>query len=247
MIFDLIAMQQEAAAVSTWTPADLFKNGEEGFWFDSSDFSTMFQDSIGSPPVTAAGQPVGLWKNKLTGQIANWDIRQGTSAFRPVLIGSSGKFALRFDGVDDWLEYVSSVRLQQDTINTSLAVGQTKAVNSTRIAMELSSGATNFYIQNRSDGSVLFEALGTVVHAGTLISNSSPNVIVGVTNNSTGSFLRVNGVQTSGNNSNKVTGAFRLAIPQQANVCDISQAVFINRVLTPAEITLLEAFIASKQ
>jgi lysophospholipase L1-like esterase len=36
----------------------LFASGEEGAWYDPSDLSTMFQDSAGTTPVTAAGQNV---------------------------------------------------------------------------------------------------------------------------------------------------------------------------------------------
>ena len=42
----------------------LFSNGEPGFWLDPSDFSTMFQDSAGTTPVTAVEQPVGLILDK---------------------------------------------------------------------------------------------------------------------------------------------------------------------------------------
>lgn len=41
-------------------PAFLFAAGEQGAWYDPSDFSTMFQDSAGTTPVTAVEQPVGL-------------------------------------------------------------------------------------------------------------------------------------------------------------------------------------------
>ena len=40
-------------------PGDLFLNGEQGLWYDPSDLDTMFQDSAGTIPVTAPGQPVG--------------------------------------------------------------------------------------------------------------------------------------------------------------------------------------------
>lgn len=39
-------------------PASLFASGEKGIWLSPSDFSTMFQDSGMTVPVTAAGQPV---------------------------------------------------------------------------------------------------------------------------------------------------------------------------------------------
>lgn len=42
----------------------LFANGEQGFFYDPNDLSTMFQDAAGTVPVTGAGQPVGLILNK---------------------------------------------------------------------------------------------------------------------------------------------------------------------------------------
>ena len=59
-----------------------FENGEQGAWYDPSDMSTMFQDSAGSTPVTAVGQPVGKILDKSgRGNHAS----QSTAASRPVL------------------------------------------------------------------------------------------------------------------------------------------------------------------
>ena len=54
---------------SAFTPASLFAAGEGGFWLDPSDFSTMFQDSAGTTPVTATGQTVGLILDKSKGLV----------------------------------------------------------------------------------------------------------------------------------------------------------------------------------
>jgi len=47
----------------------LFANNEQGVFFDPSDLSTMFQDSAGTTPVTADGQPVGLILDKSKGLV----------------------------------------------------------------------------------------------------------------------------------------------------------------------------------
>jgi hypothetical protein len=63
-------------------PQSLFSAGEQGAWYDPSDFSTMFQDSAGVTPVTAVEQPVGRILDKSgRGNTAT----QATSASRPVL------------------------------------------------------------------------------------------------------------------------------------------------------------------
>jgi hypothetical protein len=47
-----------------FTPASLFTQGEQGAWYDPSDYSTLFQDSAGTTPVTAVEQSVGLMLDK---------------------------------------------------------------------------------------------------------------------------------------------------------------------------------------
>jgi hypothetical protein len=48
---------------------NLFGASEPGVWFDPSDLTTLFQDSAGTPPVTAPGQPVGLMLDKSQGLV----------------------------------------------------------------------------------------------------------------------------------------------------------------------------------
>lgn len=46
------------------SPADLFANGEQGWWYDPSDLTTLYQDASGVTPVSAVEQPVGLMLDK---------------------------------------------------------------------------------------------------------------------------------------------------------------------------------------
>jgi hypothetical protein len=50
-----------------WNPSYIFYGGEPGVWYDPSDLTTLFQDSAGTTPVTAAGQTVGLMLDKSKG------------------------------------------------------------------------------------------------------------------------------------------------------------------------------------
>lgn len=45
-------------------PRSLFSAGEQGVWFDPSDFSSLFQDAGETTPVTAVGQPVVRMRDK---------------------------------------------------------------------------------------------------------------------------------------------------------------------------------------
>lgn len=59
----------------------LFRAGEQGVWYDPSDTTTLFQDSAGTTPVTASGQPVGLMLDK-SGR--GHHATQPTAASRPI-------------------------------------------------------------------------------------------------------------------------------------------------------------------
>jgi len=122
---------------SGFGPASLFTAGQPGVWYDPSDITTLFQDSAGTTPVTAAGQPVGLMLDK-SGRGNN--ALQATSGLRPLYqIDSTGRPYLQFDGVDDNLTatalnltgapYVAAVvgqRKERDTtIGTLLSHGIT--------------------------------------------------------------------------------------------------------------------------
>jgi hypothetical protein len=61
------------------SPRSLFVNGEQGAWFDASDMSTMYQDSAGTTPVTAVGQPVGLMLDKRLGAVRGAVVNTTTS------------------------------------------------------------------------------------------------------------------------------------------------------------------------
>ena len=80
----------------------LFANGEQGFLYDPNDLTTLYQDAAGTIPVTAAGQPVGLIKDK-SGR--NNHAFQTVSASRPILQrnATTSAYYLAFDGADDFL------------------------------------------------------------------------------------------------------------------------------------------------
>jgi hypothetical protein len=71
-----------SAGVPSYSPLSLFGGGEQGAWYDPSDFSTMYQDNLGVTPVTAVGQTVGRIEDKSgNGNHAT----QATAASRPIL------------------------------------------------------------------------------------------------------------------------------------------------------------------
>jgi len=134
-----------------FNPASLFRNGEVGVYYDPSYLSTLFQDSAGTIPVTAAGQPVGLMLDKSgNGNHAS----QPTAGKRPILQESGGLYGLKFDGVDDCM-YTAAIDFS-GTDKVSCWAGVTKVVDTAQIVAELSTN-TNisdgaFFMLTGSDG-----------------------------------------------------------------------------------------------
>lgn len=112
-------------------PLSLFATGEVGVYYDPSDMSTLFQDSAGTTPVTAAGQPVGLMLD-LSGN--GHHASQPTASNRPILQESGGKYSLKFDGVDDFMSNAAIDFSGTDKI--SAWVGITRLSSSVSLAIE---------------------------------------------------------------------------------------------------------------
>lgn len=103
----------------------LFGASENGVLYDPSDFSTMFQDSAGTTPVTAVGQSVRKILDK-SGN--NNHAIQPTLTSAPILLqDGSGYYYLGFDGIDDFL-YTSSINFSV-TDKMSLFIGERKTAD----------------------------------------------------------------------------------------------------------------------
>lgn len=60
---------RDVLASSGFRPSRLFSSGEQGAWYDPSDYATMFVDSAGTTPVTGVEQSVGLILDKSKGLV----------------------------------------------------------------------------------------------------------------------------------------------------------------------------------
>lgn len=86
---------------TAFTPLSLFAAGEQGAWYDPSDFSTLFQDSLGTTPVTAVEQNIGLCLDKSQGLtpgaelVTNGTFSDGTTGWASDNVGAgSGTFTV---------------------------------------------------------------------------------------------------------------------------------------------------------
>lgn len=134
-----------------FSPAALFALAEPGAWYDPSDLSTLFQDTAGTQPVTAAGQSVALVLDKSRGLVlgselvtngdfsvdANWDKGTGWTI--------SGGVATKVAG--------TAANLGQ-VVSPSLTVGRTYRVT---FSVTVTAGSVDFLF---TGGSTTFAATG---------------------------------------------------------------------------------------
>jgi hypothetical protein len=236
----------------------LFSNGEQGFFYDPNDLSTMYQDAAGTIPVTAAGQPVGLIRDK-SGR--NNHAFQNNSASRPILRQNAitKAYYLEFDGTDDFLQ-TNNINFTA-TDKVSLFSGVRKLSDAIQQCLvELSIGAQNgsFSIWSPSYAkgkNFAFWSKGTVLNANAYNTDTETGVWVvtghGDILNKTAE-LRVNGVRKVLSNADQGTGNYGnhpLYIGRRnGNAFTFSGHIYslvgIGRLTTNQEITALEKLIA---
>ena len=96
MVRSTVSSMISGTVRSVFSVASLFKDGQQGFWYDPTEINTLFQDNNGTTPVTADGQPVGLVLDK-SGDGNN--AVQTVSASRPIYNDNPGRLTL--DKVND--------------------------------------------------------------------------------------------------------------------------------------------------
>ena len=128
-----------------FNPATLFSAGQQGVWYDPSDFTSMFQDVAGTVPVTAVGQAVARINDK-SGR--GYHATQATAPSRPILRqDANGKYYLEFDGLDDSL---STLAINFTATNKATLCGGYNVIGTgTGIFAEISASVSS------SDGSFL--------------------------------------------------------------------------------------------
>ena len=152
----------------------LFAAGEKGVFYDFSDFSTMFQDSAGTTPVTAVEQPVG----KILDKSGNGNhATQATSTARPVLRARYNllKYSEAFDNAA-WTKQAGTVvtanqaTAPDGTLTADKVVGNgANGVHAAGIAVSTTSQNTkSVYIKGISGGEVVLlkdtsQTIGTTV------------------------------------------------------------------------------------
>jgi len=232
---------------------DLFASGEQGAWYDPSDLTTMFQDSAGTTPVTADGQPVGLIRDK-SGR--NNHASQATAAARPLYKTSGGLHWLQFDGVDDALA-TGNVDLSA-TDKLFVAFGGLRILSGGAIVSTQSSasgfdvlmpGSNGGFRADLKDATKITDAIlpdiKVVYSIAFDAAGATANDEIKVRKNSVATGEVFGAGPTSGNQSNQplIIGNWLSALPMNGRIYSI---IILGRLATTQEITDTETWVNGK-
>ena len=190
----------------------LFANNEQGFAYDPNDLTTMFQDAAGTIPVTGAGQPVGLIKDK-SGR-GNHAV-QTVSASRPILQrnATTGAYYLAFDGADDFFVTNSIDFTATDELNLFAGLRRTNPV-AIGMVLELSTNTGGFYLSTPDTtvnlNSIAFVSRGTALSRASIFDYVEPSVVVSAQAkiSTTTNTVWLNGVHRASNIVDQGTGNY---------------------------------------
>ena len=209
----LVSAAYANSASLLFNPSSLFAASEQGAWYDPSDWSTLFQDSAGTTPVTAVGQPVGKMLDK-SGRSNH--ATQPTAINRPVLqIDGSGRYYLALNGTNSWM---STPAINFTATNKMTVVAGVKKLSAAQsIICELSpifssnAGAFAMYSSRILVGDLYFASKGTSTSTAYCAGFPEGNSYVSTGLASVSDLLiilRVNGTQVSNSGLTQGSGNY---------------------------------------
>ena len=181
----------------------LFSNGEQGFFYDPNDLSTMYQGAAGTTAVNASGQPVGLILDKSkevlrTEKVVNPDFDSDTAWLKQAKVTiSNGSAILNVAGGNPVLSQ-----------NVGLTAGRWYEV--TVDVTEVTSGASPFRIYGTGGSDVIFNILSAGIYKAITRARSDATGFIGFSASSTS--MKISSVsvkELAGNHAYQTTSAAR--------------------------------------
>lgn len=230
-----LSLTSRPSSAPAFTPASLSPTG----WYDPSDITTLFQDSAGTVPVTASGDPVGRMNDK-SGNDNH--LTQATASARPIYTVAGAVKYLLFDGIDDVLVNPAAVFATQPN---ALWIGLEPLALSGNVFDGLAGRQALF--GNLS----FFSGAGTPSAGFTL--NIGTQAVVGVQVDGASSYAREDGVNAAvmaaSPGTSGLTGLNLGCFTPSSNHFNMKAHGFIvvDRLLTAGEMASLDTWMAAKQ
>ena len=215
-------------------PFSLFSNNEQGAWYDPSTFSTLYQNSTGTTPVTAVEQPVGLMLDRSRGLVLGAELYAGG-----VSTGTAG-YANYTAGTATWEIFRDAGGVGSLAIVSSAPAFTTYLVTLTMAARGADSRAVDCRISSGTGGADFSSISGAagnysfIVRTGNSVSNitlTMPNIGFG------GLFTNISVKSLPGNHASQATSASRPVLRARYNLLTYSEQ-FDNAVWTKSSLTV---------
>ena len=182
----------------------LFANGEQGFFYNPNDLSTMFQNAAGTIPVTAAGQPVGLILDKAKGvvlgseKVVNPDFVSDTAWTKAATVTISNGNAI--------LNNASGNPVLGQNVGITPGKWYELTINVTAVT----SGTSLFRIYGTGGSNVIFSLTSVGIYKAMVMARSDATGLIGFSASSTSMKIRsVSVKEVAGNHSYQTTSASR--------------------------------------
>lgn len=205
-----------AAEAGEFTPLDLFTGGRQGFWYDPSDLTTLFQAVNGTTAVTADADPVGYVEDKSGNGHEATRITGDTQ--RALYKTSGGLHWLEFDGTNDCYDILSALSAFRNighiTAIAGILVGDTGANKyALMISNGLAANSTRAFIRTTSTevlsiGGRRLDADTLAASTGSTLSTVTAQVVAAQFKYTSSDLIgRLNGVQDISNTSFQTDGS----------------------------------------
>ena len=204
-----------SAVKRLFSPASLFRNAEQGVWYDPSDFSTLFQDSAGTTPVTAVGQPVGLILDKSKGLVLGAELVTNGGFDTNITGWSQTTGAIQWDNGTLLAGTGATGRATQ---TLTLVSGRTYLISVSKTAGALADAIIRFGTDaTGATGSVLAITnlgIGTYTYR---VPATAATMYISVGSLTSSNFDNISVKELPGNHATQATAASRPILKQDAN------------------------------
>jgi hypothetical protein len=150
-----------------FSPLSLFSGGAPGAWYDPSDYTTLFQDSAGTTPVTAVEQPVGLMLDKSQGLVLGPELVPDSSFDSAASWTAQNGDWVVAGGKATYTESATAVVYLESNANISLDAGKWYEISCT--ISGIASGSAVFGLFNKAASVNLMGGYVTVATNGTYV------------------------------------------------------------------------------
>ena len=239
----LIPVLCRPPSASAFTPLSL----SPALWLDSSDLATLYQDSAGTTPVAADGDPVGKWLDK-SGNGRH--LTQATAAQRPTMKAAvaNGRNVVRFDGVDDNMARLSSIVSAQPL--TILSVNRYSVGNKFEYVLDGNEEVRVIHGKRNDAGDPVFVFAGSVLSGGNGAAGGY-KIQTSVVNGAS-SILRHNKAQVATGDAGASHLGSGIVVGADKSIAagfldgDLCELVIYSSALTPGQITSVESYLSTR-